>query len=369
MPPIEYERDGVTRREFIKAGGGVVALTGAYLLGELGVEAYRQYVTHERSKYLPTSFVQNIPNNNIVVGFSPDNNKTVEGLTLASALNTHPQLLNYFLHDFDYSEFYSQIRLCHDNRIIPVISFGVGGAFLSASRRSDLFYGLRKIVSELESSEQPYILRPYYEFNSPWAQDWWGHFTPQQFISLWHDMYQYIHERSEYAHMCLSYNSTIYIDPVSPNSFQRWFPGVEYVDIIALDVYNKNTDYIFKPEHYLYPDFPPKIVLGPDLFAMRQLAPSKGILLSEINCMKEGGKAEWLQEAITYSLSVGAIGWISFDWDKSGHGETKWNPINYPKLISTYQEELAKPYYISTNQVLRTRSDYALECLYRNPFT
>lgn len=357
----------MTRRELLKAAGGVVAGSTAYLLAELGSETYRQYITYERSKFLPTSSLETIPDGQIIVGFSPDNNKTDDGLSLARDLESYPQVLNFFLHDIKDTDVIEQIQRAISYGIVPMIS--IGKQFALTHNKALFFEFIDKTISHLEYYHRPYILRPLYEFNTPWAEAWWGKMTHSQFISGWQDMYHHIKSSSSYAHVSLCYNASIYVDPLNPNSFYNWFPGEDSFDIFALDVYNKNTDFVYRIEHYIYPNFSPKIVLGPDMNVMHQLAPNKGILLSEINCMKERQKADWLQEAINYSIYTGATGWISFDWDKSGVGETRWNIKNYPRVMSTYREELSNLYYASANPFLRANPAHTLSCLYRNPFS
>lgn len=350
-----------------------MALAGSLSLYELGAEAYRSLVIRERSKRLPTYFLNSIPDHSIGSGSFPDKNRTAEGFDVASRLNTYPNYFGYFLKDPDRQEWIlDEIAVSIENGIIPVVKTGYPQGL---TKNRDLFFNmLGKIIDTLENYDHPYILAPFDEMPAFWAKELWDmvNIDPQEFVAGWHEMYKYICDRSlakhpgrdaRNANVAFSVNSSIYIDPLNPEPYKDWLPK-DSLDIFALDIFDKSEDNPLRSEHYIFPPFSPEIVIGPDIAHMNSLAPHIPKVVLEINYLQTRGKAEWLRRAVFYLKMLGVKFWMSFDWDKSGFGETKWNPRHYQDLMDTYTLEFAEPHYISSDQSLRGDPYAAIERLY-----
>ncbi len=102
-------------------------------------------------------------------------------------------------------------------------------------------------LQQLRDADIPVLWRPYHEMNGEWF--WWGHKKgPQGFKRLWVAMY----ERYTKVHRL---NNLIWVwDANAPRDvagekhipYEDCFPGVEWVDVLASDIYRND----YKPSHY-----------------------------------------------------------------------------------------------------------------------
>lgn len=93
-----------------------------------------------------------------------------------------------------------------------------------------------------------------------------------------------------------------------------WYPGAEFVDVVAVDGYNRGT--AFPESRWLEPGE----LFGPALDALRPLG--KPLLVGEVGCAEAGGsKPDWIG-ALVASLAADpdVTGFVWFDHDK----ETDW---------------------------------------------
>lgn len=323
---------------------------------EYASEIYKNIVIEARNQWLPKNLAIKLPNNQVAIGFSPDKNKTEGALAIANKLETFPQYINYYTDSLDEPGIFYEISDAAKKGIVPIISCGSG---FGSAKNFNLFTSITK---NMESLNTPYIIRPYFEINGEWTRQWWGEITPKEFVNVWKEMYIAIKNSSKNAHVAFCLNSSIYIDPLNHNHFEPWFPGPEYMDLFAIDIYNKYSNNPFTLEHYQFPDFQPDITIGPDIEAMNNLAPDIPKIVTEINCLKEN-KAHWLKNAVSYLTQLGVNLWISFDWDKEGNGETRWNTLHYPTVVEAYRKELQKPHYISSNKDLIGKPEITIQKL------
>jgi len=96
-------------------------------------------------------------------------------------------------------------------------------------------------LKQLQTKKVPVLWRPYHEMNATWF--WWGG-KPEQFKKLWINMFNYLTVEQGLDNLIWVWN---------PNAINEWtlpmeayYPGHEYVDALAVDVYNndyKASDY------------------------------------------------------------------------------------------------------------------------------
>jgi hypothetical protein len=90
------------------------------------------------------------------------------------------------------------------------------------------------------------------------------------------------------------------------------YPGDAYVDWVALDGYNWGTDYGNRWQTFAE-------VYTASYKELRQLAPTKPIMIAEIGSQENGGdKAAWIRDALGVQLptnfpAIKALAW--FNWD------------------------------------------------------
>jgi len=96
-------------------------------------------------------------------------------------------------------------------------------------------------LKELQDQHIPVLWRPYHEMNGEWF--WWGYRQGEDgFVKLWKMMYdRYVN----YHHLdnllwVWNANGPRDIPGDTALDYALFFPGVEYVDVLATDIYNKD---------------------------------------------------------------------------------------------------------------------------------
>lgn len=84
----------------------------------------------------------------------------------------------------------------------------------------------------------PVIFRPYHELNGNWF--WWGgsHCTPGEFKQLWVTTVSYLRDEKQLHHLLYAYNTDRFS---SREEYLAKFPGIEWVDVIGFDIYQRNS--------------------------------------------------------------------------------------------------------------------------------
>ena len=102
-------------------------------------------------------------------------------------------------------------------------------------------------LKQLQDADIPVLWRPYHEMNGVWF--WWcNHKGEQGFKRLWIMMYDYFTDHHKLNNLIWVWNTNAPRD--IPNdeawSYEWFYPGDEYVDILAADVYRKD----YKQSHH-----------------------------------------------------------------------------------------------------------------------
>jgi len=102
-------------------------------------------------------------------------------------------------------------------------------------------------LKQLQDADIPVLWRPYHEMNGVWF--WWcNHKGEQGFKRLWIMMYDYFTNHHKLNNLIWVWNTNAPRD--IPNdeawSYEWFYPGDEYVDILAADVYRKD----YKQSHH-----------------------------------------------------------------------------------------------------------------------
>lgn len=99
----------------------------------------------------------------------------------------------------------------------------------------------------LRDAKIPVLWRPYHEMNGVWF--WWcQHPGENGFIKLWKMMYNYFTNEHHLNNLLWVWNANAPRDIPGDEAFPYvdYFPGVDYVDILAADVYHND----YKKSHY-----------------------------------------------------------------------------------------------------------------------
>ncbi len=84
----------------------------------------------------------------------------------------------------------------------------------------------------------PIVFRPFHEMNGSWF--WWGHgnCTPEEFQLLWKQTYDLLTNTYKVHNLLYCYSSDVV---QSEEEYLRFYPGDDYVDILGMDLYHKNS--------------------------------------------------------------------------------------------------------------------------------
>jgi mannan endo-1,4-beta-mannosidase len=96
-------------------------------------------------------------------------------------------------------------------------------------------------LKQLQIAGVPILWRPYHEMNGIWF--WWcNHPGENGFIKLWKMMYNYLTEYHEINNLIWVWNPNAPRDKENDEAYAYidYFPGVEYVDVLAADVYHND---------------------------------------------------------------------------------------------------------------------------------
>ncbi len=102
-------------------------------------------------------------------------------------------------------------------------------------------------LKKLQEKNIPVLWRPYHEMNGVWF--WWcNHKGEQGFKRLWIMMYKYFTEVHQLNNLIWVWNTNAPRNIPGDEAFQyeEFYPGDEYVDILAADVYRKD----YKQSHH-----------------------------------------------------------------------------------------------------------------------
>ena len=83
----------------------------------------------------------------------------------------------------------------------------------------------------------PIIFRPFHELNGSWF--WWGknHCTPDELKQLWHFTVTYLRDVKNVHNLLYAFNTDRFS---SKEEYLERYPGDEWVDIVGVDIYQRN---------------------------------------------------------------------------------------------------------------------------------
>nr|WP_299173689.1 glycosyl hydrolase [uncultured Allomuricauda sp.] len=91
---------------------------------------------------------------------------------------------------------------------------------------------------KFKSKKIPVILRPYHEMNGDWF--WWGDAScsTTDYIALWKKTVHLLRDKHNLHQILYAYSPNI-VD--SEETYLKYYPGDEYVDILGVDIYDHNN--------------------------------------------------------------------------------------------------------------------------------
>ncbi len=107
--------------------------------------------------------------------------------------------------------------------------------------------GIAFYLKQLQDAKVPVLWRPYHEMNGVWF--WWcNHKGEQGFPRLWKMMYHYFTDVHKLNNLIWVWNTNAPRDIPGDEAFpyDQFFPGTDYVDVLAADVYRQD----YKQSHH-----------------------------------------------------------------------------------------------------------------------
>jgi mannan endo-1,4-beta-mannosidase len=96
-------------------------------------------------------------------------------------------------------------------------------------------------LKQLQNARVPVLWRPYHEMNGIWF--WWCNQPGEKgFVKLWKMMYEYFTNHHKLNNLIWVWNANAPRDKKGDEAYaySDYFPGLEYVDILAADVYHND---------------------------------------------------------------------------------------------------------------------------------
>lgn len=317
----------LSRRTFIKITGVAI---GAALFPYLA-ETFIRNTSEERHEIIKP--------HSVIFGVAPDKNDLTYIDKISRGLGHQVGLVNLFQ---DWSpdgdlKVEESIKVAIKRGLVPMISWRPSEVLGQTSRLANLSQNesyIREMAGYYKQMGKPILLRPFYEMNGNWFKYYATNDRILEFKTAWFWLYQIFREvGASNVTFVYSPNISLGAAPVS-----AYYPGNEFVDIVSLDVYDKNG--VFSPEQ----------LFASDIAELRKVAPGKPLIFSEFNSMRPQ-KAQWMYEAINVAVGLGIKAIISFDWNKSGASsdETDWRILANPEVTEMYRKLLQKDWFYRNN--------------------
>ena len=241
-------------------------------------------------------------------------------------------------HTLDVVHWYASFDVAYESALtrdvvrggrIPMISWQPFSQTVASIAAGDHDDYLRSWARGIRDAPGPVYLRPFPEMNGDWTP-WNG--DPDTLKTAWRRIATlFAHEHAHNVRWVFSPNVTD--EPRTPeNAMERYYPGDDVVDILALDGYNWGT----KRDWSTWTPFQDVFRQGYDRIAT--LGPQP-IWFAEIASAETGGdKAAWITDMFTTAPTafprLEALIW--FDEQK----EADWRIASSPEVLAAFREAL-----------------------------
>ncbi|WP_231988736.1 glycoside hydrolase family 26 protein [Mycobacterium sp. 1274761.0] len=250
---------------------------------------------------------------------------------MAAAVAEEPQLVLWFDH-FDAVPPAAGINAVHRRHADPIITWEPWTVSLAAIADGEYDDHLVQWANAFRAYDDTVYLRFAHEFNGDWYPWSPAHGeTPSRFVAAWRHIVDIFRER-EATSVEWVWCPNAVSDEDAP--LTAWYPGGEYVDVLAADGYNWGDT---RPDAEW---IAPADLFDPVLTALRGLDANKPIFVAEVACAESGGsKADWIAELVSYLADYpGVDGFVWFEHDK----ETDWRMVSSSQAVAAMAAALKK---------------------------
>ncbi len=173
------------------------------------------------------------------------------------------------------------------------------------------------LLEKLRDANVPILWRPLHELNGHWF--WYGKQGPEKFKKIWITMYQYfVQERK--------LNNLIWVLCYTGSPNAEWYPGDEYVDIVAADTYDGSAE----PHIEMFEATKKIVEENPTLIAYHEC----GVIPNPDECIKSGAMWSWWMEWHTKYLENIDLKYLNYVY----HHELVITKDELPDIMEVYGE-------------------------------
>jgi hypothetical protein len=221
---------------------------------------------------------------------------------------------------------------------VPLVTMGLEGATLAdvvAGKEDPL---IKAWARKARAWGDPFLFRPWREMNGDWYP--WG--RDPDFVAAWrrfHDIV--VAEGATNVTWAWVVNE---IWPDEDSDPAPYYPGDAYVDWVGMDTYNWGENPL-QDDAWDGPD----VVVTPTLDRLKQIAPDKPIIISEISSTEIGGdESQWIRGFFLNYLprhpEIKAVLW--FNWNlPQNEGRWDWQIESSPSALQAFREGISGSTY------------------------
>jgi len=189
----------------------------------------------------------------------------------------------------------------------------------------------RKWANDAKAFDSEVILRFGFEMNGDWFA--WGQ-QPKEFIQAWKRVHRLMREEGA-TKVKFMFSPNVEWDVNNHKSaIELYYPGNEFVDLLALDGYNFGNKHSKWHRWSSY-----EAVFEKSIQKMSKV--NKPLILAEIGCADGPGKSQWVKDFLkAFRKDDRVDGFIYFNHFDPNKGEPNWLLDSDPETLQVFQKFL-----------------------------
>ncbi len=256
--------------------------------------------------------------------YEPDAPASYAGIDrFAQKIGSQPNLVSYYSPwGQAFQRKFAASAAAHDaTTLVNMDPKNVSLAAIAAGRYD---HYLRSFASQVKTFGQPVVVSFGHEMNGYWYSWAKSHTAPATFKLAWQHVVTVVRDAGA-SNVTWLWAVNVVQDentPQIPNP-RPWWPGSAYVDWVGIDGYYDSSGSGFGQ------------VFGSTIVDVRQLTPSKPILIAETGAVSAAGQQAAITDLFAGVRTYGLLGFLWFDED---YGGSNWR-ITSPQVFATFRQQ------------------------------